>query len=234
VNAPTGIIDIRGRQYQTVALRVQMFRERHPDYALVTELVERDAECVVMRATIAAADGRTLATGYAEEYRKASQINRTSALENAETSAIGRALAALGIGGTEYASANEVANAIHQQQEGPGDTASARSAPGPDAAPPARWEEPGSIFSGIAKLKNGLKQLDRDLMGCGDSAEVYALCNTPDWREFCRVAEKHAPWYLRGGEPAPPEFEGLLAKAERMVREFDAAEANHITDVARA
>ena len=42
---------------------------------------------------------------------------RTSALENAETSAIGRALAALGLGGTEFASAEEVANAVHQQKK---------------------------------------------------------------------------------------------------------------------
>ena len=44
--------------------------------------------------------------------------SRTSALENAETSAIGRALAALGLAGTEYASADEVANAITQQNDG--------------------------------------------------------------------------------------------------------------------
>ena len=47
----------------------------------------------------------------------ASKINATSALENAETSAIGRRLSALGFGGTEYASADEVANAIQQQQD---------------------------------------------------------------------------------------------------------------------
>jgi hypothetical protein len=56
-----------------------------------------------------------IATGLAEEKRTSSQINRTSALENCETSAIGRALAAFGLGGSEYASANEVQNAIHQQ-----------------------------------------------------------------------------------------------------------------------
>jgi hypothetical protein len=58
-----------------------------------------------------------LATGYSEEVRAASKINATSALENAETSAIGRCLSALGFGGTEYASADEVANAIQQQQD---------------------------------------------------------------------------------------------------------------------
>ena len=43
-------------------------------------------------------DGRRLASGYSEEVRAASKINATSALENAETSAIGRCLSALGFG----------------------------------------------------------------------------------------------------------------------------------------
>jgi hypothetical protein len=68
-----------------------------------------------MKATISDEKGRVIATGHAEEVRASSQINKTSALENAETSAIGRALAALGMAGTEFASADEVAQAIKQQ-----------------------------------------------------------------------------------------------------------------------
>lgn len=113
----TGIVNIRGKEYQTVALRVQKFREAHPGWSLTSEVLFRDADCVVMKSIIADETGRVLATGHAEEYRKASQINGTSALENAETSAHGRSLAALGIGGTEFASANEVQNAIHQQSK---------------------------------------------------------------------------------------------------------------------
>ena len=115
----TGIVIIRGKEYQTVALRVQKFREAHPTWALTSEVLFRDADCVVMKSIIADETGRVLATGHAEEYRKSSQINGTSALENAETSAHGRALAALGIGGTEFASANEAQNAIHQQTNHP-------------------------------------------------------------------------------------------------------------------
>jgi len=47
-------------------------------------------------------------TGHAEEIRGQGPVNRTSALENCETSAIGRALAAIGLSGGEYASANEM------------------------------------------------------------------------------------------------------------------------------
>jgi hypothetical protein len=111
----TGIVNIRGKEYQTVALRVQKFREQHPDWSIITALISRDAETVVMLASVMNEQGRIVATGHAEEFRSASQINSTSALENCETSAIGRALAAAGFGGTEFASANEVQNAIHQQ-----------------------------------------------------------------------------------------------------------------------
>jgi hypothetical protein len=112
----TGVVNIRGKEYMTVALRVQKFREAHPDWSLTSEVLFRDSDCVVMKSIIADETGRVLATGHAEEYRKSSQINGTSALENAETSAHGRSLSALGIGGTEFASANEVQNAIHQQK----------------------------------------------------------------------------------------------------------------------
>jgi hypothetical protein len=117
MSSETGVVSIRGKSYQTVALRVQKFREAHPSWSLTSEVLFRDADFVVMKSIIADETGRILATGHAEEYRKSSQINSTSALENAETSAHGRSLAALGIGGTEFASANEVENAIHQQAE---------------------------------------------------------------------------------------------------------------------
>ena len=111
----SGIVEIHGREYETVALRVKKFRTAYPNYTLQTQIVSRDDECVVMQASISDEQGRLIATGHSEEYRHTSQINRTSALENAETSAIGRALAAFGLGGTEFATADEVANAIQQQ-----------------------------------------------------------------------------------------------------------------------
>jgi hypothetical protein len=110
-----GVVNIRGREYSTVALRVSQFRERHAAWSLETEILQRDIDVVVMKATIKDEGGRILASGHAEEYRNASTINETSALENCETSAIGRALAALGLGGTEFASADELTNALQQQ-----------------------------------------------------------------------------------------------------------------------
>ena len=113
-----GIVTIHGKQYKTVAKRIDEFRTEHKtDLSVVTQLIEQNDELVIMKAEILDKDGRIIATGYAEEKRGASMINETSALENCETSAIGRALANFGLGGGEYASADEVANAISQQNE---------------------------------------------------------------------------------------------------------------------
>jgi hypothetical protein len=112
----TGVVNIHGKAYETVALRVKKFREVNPKFTLSTEVLHRDADIVVMKASILDDAGRLIATGHSEERRAASTINKTSALENAETSAIGRALAAFGLGGTEFATADEVANAITQQR----------------------------------------------------------------------------------------------------------------------
>ncbi len=101
----TGIINIRGKEYQTVALRVAKFRASHPNWTIRSEIVHIDADQVLMRAEILDESGRLLADGFAEEWRASSQINKTSAVENCQTSAIGRALACAGFGGSEFASA---------------------------------------------------------------------------------------------------------------------------------
>lgn len=114
-----GFVNIHGKEYKTVAKRVQEFRDQYKDYTILTEIVQIDEEKCVMKASICKlaedGNGTVLATGHGCEFKAASQINRTSYVENCETSAIGRALACFGLGGTEFASADEVANAIHQQ-----------------------------------------------------------------------------------------------------------------------
>ena len=118
----TGIVSIHGKQYKTVALRVSEFREKYPiddGWGIETQCYAVDAQTVIMRAVITDPQGRVVSTGYAEEERSQRGINSTSALENAETSAIGRALAGAGMAGTEYASADEVAQAISKQGSSP-------------------------------------------------------------------------------------------------------------------
>ena len=121
-----GIVDIRGKEYQTVPFRVQQFREECPikrGWGIATELVKDDGKNVLIKATIMDPELRVVAEGYAEEVRGSSPINKTSAVENCETSAIGRALAAAGFGGESYASADEVGRAIEQQEYVPNEDA---------------------------------------------------------------------------------------------------------------
>ena len=119
----TGIVSIHGKQYKTVALRVSEFREKYPiddGWGIETQCYAVDAQTVIMRAVITDPQGRVVATGYAEEERSQRGINSTSALENSETSAIGRALSAAGLSGHEtYASADEIAQAISKQGSSP-------------------------------------------------------------------------------------------------------------------
>ena len=116
--APT--VNIKGKQYSQVGTRVEIFRRHFPEYAIDTEVLKSDGDLVLVKASILALNDESeavavIATGHAEENRK-NGINRTSAIENCETSAIGRALAAFGLHGGEYASADEVDTAIKQQK----------------------------------------------------------------------------------------------------------------------
>jgi len=111
----TGIVKIGNKEYKTVAKRVAEFRNLYPLWTIETEVIDF-GEAVRVKATIK--DGSLLiATGHAEEVRGATPILKTSAVEVAETSAVGRALAYVGFGGSEIASAEEVELALEQQAD---------------------------------------------------------------------------------------------------------------------
>lgn len=214
MNAPTGIINIRGKEYHTVAKRVADFRDRFADHTLTTSIVEINAEVVIMRAEIAYG-GTVIATGHAEEFRKSSQINKTSALENAETSAIGRALAAFGIGGTEFASANEVENAIHQQAaEGQGQGTS-QGAVSPPSAKPKNW---GGRYPTATALKRAMHEHNAELVRLGNEGsrdDLDTYLTSPEYGDYITQAEEHAKAYLHGGPPAPEEYVSTFALEQR-------------------
>jgi hypothetical protein len=113
-------VDIKGKPYIEVNKRVIAFRELEPNGSISTEIVSFENGVVTMKATVTSASGQVLATGYAQEKETSSCINKTSYIENCETSAVGRALGFCGIGvDSSIASAEEVANAIHQQEQKP-------------------------------------------------------------------------------------------------------------------
>lgn len=110
--------DIKGKEYAEVNQRVKAFRMCYPNGAIFTEIVSLENGIVTIKATVHNDEGTPLATGYAQEKESSSYINKTSYIENCETSAVGRALGFCGFGiDTSIASADEVANAINNQSE---------------------------------------------------------------------------------------------------------------------
>lgn len=113
-------IDIKGKKYALVSDRVKAFRAVCPGGKITTEIVTMDAGVVVMQATITDDNGDVVATGIASEREGSTMINKTSYIENCETSAVGRALGFAGFGiDASIASAEEVATAIVNQGEEP-------------------------------------------------------------------------------------------------------------------
>src|SRR5215207_2105243 len=101
----------QGKRYTQVQDRVEAFRRHFGDTYGIETIIRWDGskeQPVLARAEICDKERRVIATGHACEFWGSTNVNRTSAVENAETGAIGRALAALGIHGGEFASANEL------------------------------------------------------------------------------------------------------------------------------
>lgn len=110
-------INIKGKNYVMVNERIKFFRENYRGYTLTSEIIELNEDSCVIKATISDGNGLVVATGFAQEDRTSSMINKTSFVENCETSAWGRALGCLGIGIDEsIASAEEVDMAIKKQE----------------------------------------------------------------------------------------------------------------------
>jgi hypothetical protein len=114
------VTKIKGRDYIEVNERLKHFRsaDQYKGYSLETEVVSITDDKCVLKAIIKDQEERVVATGLAYEDHNAGMVNKTSYIENCETSAWGRALGNLGIGiDTSVASADEVNNAIAAQSK---------------------------------------------------------------------------------------------------------------------
>jgi hypothetical protein len=110
-------VNIKGKNYVMVNERINYFRENFKGWSLTSELVSLTDDACVIKAVVSDEKGRIMATGFAQENRESSMINKTSFVENCETSAWGRALGNLGIGiDDSIASAEEVSMAITKQE----------------------------------------------------------------------------------------------------------------------
>lgn len=113
-------MDIKGKDYAEVNQRIKAFRMVCPEGSIITEMLSNENGVCVFKATILNGEQVILGTGTAYENEKSSFINKTSYIENCETSAVGRALGMCGFGiDTSVASFEEVANAIENQGEKP-------------------------------------------------------------------------------------------------------------------
>ena len=111
-------LDIKGKDYIPVNERIKAFRFIYPRGQILTEIIGLENGICTMKAEVYDDNGKLLATGHAQEKETSSFINKTSFIENCETSCIGRALGSLGIGlDNGFASYEEVANAKVQQSE---------------------------------------------------------------------------------------------------------------------
>jgi hypothetical protein len=112
--------DIKGKEYAEVNQRIKAFRQVYPTGSIQTVMVSNENGVCVFQAVVGYNNEngvyQILGTGTAYEKESSSFINKTSYIENCETSAVGRALGMCGFGiDTSVASAEEVQNAINNQ-----------------------------------------------------------------------------------------------------------------------
>ena len=112
INIPT--VNIKGKKYSKVNERNKHLLQYFPEARFNEEILFHDADRVIVKTELYIGDV-IYSVGTAEEFRNSSFINKTSALENCSSSALGRCLAAFGLSGSEYASAEELVNALNNQ-----------------------------------------------------------------------------------------------------------------------
>ena len=167
-----GVRQKGNKLYTQVVHRMEAFRRMHgTEFGVNTEILVNDGNRVVIKAVITDKDSRIIGSGLAEEIRGQGVVNTTSALENAETSAIGRALASLGLAGGEYASANEMEAVDRKKknlenpqdkEEKPGVGDNSYSSNNEENHPPQpTWEQlKPKIEKNISQISNKMYQLE--------------------------------------------------------------------------
>ena len=168
--AEVGVTQKGGKKYMMVKDRMTFFRRAYGlTYGISTQLIFSDDLRVQVQATVTDEAGRTIGSGLAEEIRGGGGVNKASALENCESSAIGRALASLGLHGGEYPTIDEIES-------------DRRSSAAIDAATKAKQEED----------KDVKKVIPQPVMVAED-IPFDAADAKPDWRRW--VSEQIAGFH---------------------------------------
>ena len=114
VKAQQGLktLPVKGKEYVMVHERVKAFRKLYPEGSIETNIEHLEEGMIICKTIVRNEEGRILATGLAYEREESSMVNRTSFIENCQTSSVGRAMALLGIGiDVSIASAEEMERA---------------------------------------------------------------------------------------------------------------------------
>lgn len=209
-------IDIKGKKYVQVSERVLFFNEEYPNGYIATEiLTDLESAYIVIRAraTPDAANPLRRFTGHSQATVGDGMVNKTAALENAETSAVGRALALMGIGVIEsIASADEMNKTTY-----PARTVSA--APRVKTA----FEKQVEVESDMVKLKKMRAKVATMNYGASQKNRMYATLDE-------RIREVESGGKMQANSVGRQEEVRFKAEEELVGAEFEdqiAAESEH-------
>lgn len=167
---PKTTVTFDPREYAPVAERITLFYRQHPDGRIVTRLLRANQHMVLFRAQVfrSVSEPRPAATGYASERPGDGEINTNACVENTETSAVGRALANLGItAGRQRPSLEEMAKAARAATQARADTGDPSW-----ARPAAVAETPLSSNEDLIDLNELLSEAERLGLPEGRSKDV--------------------------------------------------------------
>ena len=196
--------------YETVEERLTKFWKEHPDGRIATEILEHTLQRFIVKASIyrTEVDAHPWTTGFAEETVSTRGVNSTSALENCETSAIGRALANAGYATKGKRPSREEMSKVKANEPKPfaEKLADKITMPVEDdpwtikAVEPAKTSEEAVAL--VQEVLGGVK-MDKDIPNCRNCHDhkpmswrtgVSAKTNKP-WANFSCFACKDVIWY---------------------------------------
>ena len=191
-------VNFKGKWYAQVETWIVAFRNAYGDQGRITTKIHESTENrVLMEASVYVHDGKTwqlIGNDFAEEFRNDGPINKKSATENCSTSAIGRALASCGLGGGEYASADEVEYAVEEKQ---GVTPKPKAEPKPKPEPQAKGEPKEEM----SEEQSEMFSFTQAMIGMVDMMDSHEALNNywgdPENISKIEVLENNYPKYFK-------------------------------------